>query len=74
MMQGYKELQGILVKKRRSILGKYLFIIEEHGSRANIYVGKAIYDKAEVGSQWTIGHIKGQLIHIRPGFCDSSER
>ncbi len=72
-MGKYEEVKGVLAKKHRNILGKYVFIIAEEGSPVKIYVGKAIYDKAEVGTQWTIGHINGRLVNIRPGFCDKSQ-
>ena len=69
MMGNYEEVRGVLHKKYRSILGKRIFIIDNNGVKTKIAVGKAIYDNAEVGSKWTMGHIDGRLVNVRPGFC-----
>lgn len=72
MNQTYKEVQGVLFKKYRNILGKHVFILEKNGVRTKIFVGKALFAKAELNTDWTIGHIEGKLVNIRPGFCKNS--
>ncbi len=72
MMRNYKEARGILRKKYRNIFGKYIFVIEENGTKTKIIVGKSIYELAKIGSSWTIGHLDGQCINIRPESCDHS--
>ncbi len=71
MAHNYKDIQGVLVKKYRNIFGKYIFVIEENGIKTKITVGKSIHKNTKVGTKWTIGHMNGQLINIRPGFCDT---
>ncbi len=71
MLHDYKDIQGVLVKKHRSVFGKYIIVIEENDIRTKIIVGKSIYNNAKIGTKWTIGHINGQLINIRPGFCNT---
>ena len=39
-MNGYKEIRGTLIKKRRNVFGKYVFIMEESGVKQKIHVGK----------------------------------
>ncbi|MBP3321745.1 MAG: hypothetical protein J6M12_05275 [Clostridia bacterium] len=73
MTRNYKEVRGVLFRKYQNIFGKYIFIIEENDVKTKIIVGKALYDKAELGSNWTIGHINGHLINVRPGFCKNPD-
>ncbi|MBR5601969.1 MAG: hypothetical protein IKW24_05000 [Clostridia bacterium] len=72
-MNGYKEIRGTLIKKRRNVFGKYVFIMEESGVKQKINVGKMIFERTEVGTKWTIGHINGMLINIRPGICENTD-
>ncbi len=69
MIKNYKEIQGVLIKKYRNILGQYIFILEENGIKSKVRVGKMIYIKAELGTNWTIGHIGGKLVNTRPDSC-----
>ena len=69
MMEKYKETRGILIKKYRNVLGQYVFVLDENGVKSKVRVGKMIYLEAELNTKWTIGHIDGKLINIRPGFC-----
>ena len=73
MISKYKDVRGVVVKKYRSILGKYVLVMEENGVKTKIFPGKSLYEFMELGSQWTIGHINGQIINIRPGFCKNEE-
>lgn len=73
MIRNYKEVRGVLSKKYRNILGKYVFVMDENGRKTEIFVGKALFDKAELNTRWTIGHIQGQIINIRPGFCKNPD-
>lgn len=73
MMKGYKEVRGILVKKKRNVFGKYIFVLDEKGTKSKIYVGKMIFEKAKLDTKWTIGHIKGQLVNVRPGFYKNED-
>ena len=69
MTRNYKEVRGVLIKKYRNILGKYVFVLEENGAKTKIFIGKGLYERTELGTKWTIGHIHRQIINIRPGFC-----
>ena len=73
MMKGYKEVRGILVKKKRNVFGKYIFVLDENGMKSRIYVGKMIFEKAELYTKWTIGHINGKVVNVRPGFCKTED-
>lgn len=73
MNQNYKEVRGVLIKKYRNILGKYIFVLEDNGIQTKIFVGKALFEKAELNTDWTIGHIEGKLVNIRPGFCKNPD-
>lgn len=64
----YEECQGIIVKKYRNLLGQHILIVDANGSNTKIFVGKSLFDFVAVGSQQTIGHIKGQIVNICPGF------
>ena len=48
-------------------------MIDENGKKSRISVNVAFYNIAELGTKWTIGHIKGNLINFRPGFCKKSD-
>ena len=65
----YKEHRGTLIKKYRSVFGKYVFIIDEKGEDSKIYVGKCIYEDTELGAKLTVGELNHRLINIRPGIC-----
>ena len=69
----YKEHRGILIKKYRSVFGKYVFVIEENNIRSKVYVGKCIYADTKLGSKLTVGEINRKLINIRPGICKNSD-
>ena len=62
----YREHRGVLIKKHRSIFGKYVFILEEHGRKWKIYVGKGIFNHTQLNSELFIGELHGKLINIRP--------
>ena len=65
----YNEHRGILVKKRRTIFGKYIFLIDENGKNAKVYIGRGIYEDTKLGSEVTVGEINSKLINIRSGIC-----
>ena len=71
MIEKYKETRGVLIRKYRSVLGQYVFVLDENGVKSKVRVGKMIYLEAELNTKWTIGHIDGKLINIRPGFCEN---
>ena len=48
-----------------------MFVLDENGVKSKVRVGKMIYLEAELNTKWTIGHIDGKLINIRPGFCEN---
>ena len=73
MIGDYKEVRGIVYKKYRSVFGKYVLVMDENGRKTKLFPGKSIYEFMEFGSKWTIGHIHGQLINIRPGFCKNED-
>jgi len=73
MLGNYKEVRGVLSRKYRNIIGKYVFVMDENGKQTKIFVGKALFDKAELNTKWTIGHVEGRIINIRPGFCKNTD-
>lgn len=73
MISSYKEVRGVLYKKYRNIWGKYVFVIDDNGVKTKVFIGKSFYDNTELGTKWTIGHIYGQVINIRPGFCTNQD-
>lgn len=73
MMRDYKDVRGIVAGKYRNIWGKYILLMEENGKRTKIFVSQSFYERIELGSKWTIGHINGTLINIRPGYCQDED-
>lgn len=73
MIKNYKEIRGVLIRRYRNIWGQYIFVLEENGMKSKIRVGKTLYVKAELGTNWTVGHIGGNLINVRPGFCENTD-
>jgi len=73
MIDNYKDVRGIVFRKYRSIFGKYVLVMEEKGQKTKIFVGQSLYEHVKLGSKWTIGHINGQLINMRPGFCNNPD-
>ncbi len=69
----YNEHRGILIKKYRGVFGKCVFVIDENGKKAKVYVGKCIYEDTKLGSILTIGEINRKLINIRPGICKNND-
>ena len=70
----YKEHCGSLIKKYRSVFGKYVLVIDENGEKSKIYVSKCIYEDTKLGSILTIGEINRKLINIRPGICKNTDK
>ena len=66
-IQDYKEIRGIIKRKYRNILGKYIFVISDNDEEVSVYVGKGLYEMYNVQEQITVGHIKKKLVNIRPG-------
>lgn len=66
-MQGYKSFSGTIVKKKKTLLGKYTLTVADEAHKVTVLCGKAIFDRLSVGSTVTIGHSGKQLINIRPG-------
>ena len=60
-------------KKYRSVLGKYVFVVDENSEKSKVYVGKCIYEDSKLGSILTIGEINRKLINIRPGICKNND-
>ena len=73
MISNYREVRGVVDRKYRSIWGKYVLIMNDNVAKTKIFPGKSLYEYMELGSSWTIGHINGQIINIRPGFCEDSD-
>ena len=71
--KNYKEHRGCLIKKYRSVFGKYAMVIDENGEKSKVYVGKCIYEDIKVGAKLTIGEINHKLINIRPGVCKNND-
>ena len=71
--KNYKEHRGCLIKKYRSVFGKYVFVVDENGEKSKVYVGKCIYEDTKLGSILTIGEINCKLINIRPGICKNND-
>ena len=71
--KNYKEHRGCLIKKYRSVFGKYVMVIDENGEKSKVYVGKCIYEDTKLGSILTIGEINRKLINIRPGICNNTD-
>jgi len=72
--KNYKEHRGCLIKKYRSVFGKYVMVIDENGEKSKVYVGKCIYEDTKLGSILTIGEINRKLINIRPGICKNTDK
>ena len=72
-MKYYTETRGTLVKKYRNLFGQYIFVLSENGKKTKICVGKAFYESTEIGTEWTMGHMKKKLITVRPGICASTD-
>ena len=73
MLKNYKEIRGVLVKKYRNIWGRYILVFDEDGKKTRISVNETLYIKAALNTKWTIGHIGGNLINSRPGFCKNTD-
>lgn len=69
VIRQYREVRGTLIRKYRGIGGRYVFVLEEQGTKTKIRVGKALFEQTGLGTVWTMGHINGYLINIRPGIC-----
>lgn len=69
--KNYREHRGVLVKKYRSLLGKYVFVIEENNIKSKVYVGRMLFENVEIGSPLTVGVINSKLVNIRPGICEN---
>jgi len=70
----YKEHRGCLIKKYRSVFGKYIFVVDENGKKSKVNVGKCIYEDTKLGSILTIGEINGKLINIRSDICKNNDK
>lgn len=73
VMKYYTETRGTLVKKYRNLFGQYIFVLSENGKKTKICVGKAFYESTEIGTEWTMGHMKKKLINVRPGIRASTD-
>lgn len=73
MLPNYKEVRGVVIKKYRSIFGKYVLLLEENGIKTKIYVNETMFHYAALDSKWTIGHINGTLINMTPGFSRNTD-
>ena len=73
LLKYYKDVRGVLIRKYRNLLGHYILVFDENGKKSRISVNVTLYNIAELGTKWTIGHIKGNLINCRPGFCKKSD-
>ena len=73
LLSDYKEIRGILVRKYRNIRKQYIMVFDENGVKSKVSVNEALYTIAELGTKWTIGHIKGSLINHRPGFQKNTD-
>lgn len=73
LLKYYKDARGVLIKKYRNLLGHYILVIDENDKKTKISVNYALYSTAQLGTKWTIGHIKGSMINCRPGLCKKSK-
>ena len=67
MIREYKEIRGTVVKKYRNLWGQYILVMDENGTKTKMKVGKMLFAKIELNTTWTMGHLNGKLINIRPG-------
>ena len=72
--KNYTEHRGSLINKYRNFWGKYVFVVDEDGKKSKVYVGRCIYEDAELGSRLTIGEINRKLVNIRPGICKNNDK
>ena len=72
-MNYYKEHRGVLIRKYRNFLGKYVFVIDENGELSKTYVGKEIFEDMKLGSSLTIGEVNRNLINIRQGIYKNTD-
>ena len=70
-LTGYSEHRCVLVKKYRALF-HYVWLLDDVGKRFKVNVGKALYDRVQVGEKLTLGRIGNKLENIRMGFCNSS--
>ena len=68
MINDYKELRGILIKKTKNIFWEYIFKVNDGTKTVSVKVGKGLFDKYQLNSQLTIGFKGKKLINIRSGF------
>ena len=66
-MNDYKEIRGTLIKKKRTVFGRYTLYIR--ANTVSVLTGKIIFSNIRIGAQLTVGYIGRKLINIRPGIA-----
>lgn len=65
----YKEIRGTLIKKKRTVFGRYRLYISDGANTVSVLTGKSIFSNIRIGTQLTVGYIGRNLINIRPGIA-----
>ena len=68
-IKNYKEIRGILVKKRHTVFGYRFYICDDNGNATSLIVGKGLFSHYDVGNDLTAGYIRHKLINIRSGIA-----
>ncbi len=63
-MRKYKNTNGTVKSKSRSLFGFYIKILDDFGSLVTVKVGDVLYHKILIGSKISVGHIGKRLINI----------
>ena len=68
-MNDYKEIRGTLIKKKRTVFGRYKLYISDGANTVSVLTGKIIFSNIRIGAQLNVGYIGRKLINIRPGIA-----
>lgn len=72
-LSAYQEIRGKLIRKKRSLFGKYFFYISNGEKTVSVIIGKGAWHLYDVGSELTVGYIGHMLINIRPGIVGNED-
>lgn len=70
-VKDYIEIQGTLIKKKRTIFGNHYLYINDGNHTVSVIIGKSEFDLYSVGTQLTVGYIEHRLINIRTGIVEN---
>ena len=62
-LSDYSEHDCVLVKKYR-FLSRHIWVLDDSGKKFKVYVGEALYNKFDIGTELTLGRIGRQLNNI----------